>query len=415
MPPRLTRLLPALLALAALPAAAQPGPPQPLPEALASVRQPLALTAAGPARLSGPGADTLRAALAQARTVVLGEQHGTREVPAVMAALCQAMAPDLRLLALESGPTAIEQLEPLLRAPDRAARMARWTARHPAGVAFLDLDADSDAAADCLRSAPAARPSGIDQEFVGAGLLLLDALAERLPGDAAVETLRRREAAADARARRSGNPRGLLLLSATPADLAPLEAAAAASGDARVRHLFDRLAESAAIYRLSRTDGPASNARRALLLKRSLRAARPDGGGRALVRVGAWHGYKGVNPLNQRDLGNWIAEDADGRGETSLHILVTGASGATSVFGGYARPVRTERVDARNDRNLAWLAPALPAPGTTGWQLHDLRPLRHRRLAGLTPEWRRLLDGYDLLLVIPTVTPSRGVVPDATP
>lgn len=57
---------------------------------------------------------------------------------------------------------------------------------------------------------------------------------------------------------------------------------------------------------------------------------------RVLLKFGDWHVYKGINPLRQRDLGNFVAELADGRNGASLHILVLGAKGTHALYAGYA-------------------------------------------------------------------------------
>jgi len=128
------------------------------------------------------------------------------------------------------------------------------------------------------------------------------------------------------------------------------------------------------------------------------------------VRLGAFHLYKGVNPLGQRDLGNWIAEALDAEDKpSSLHILAVSAKGTQAGFGGYARPFRSEAYDASANDQTRWLAPALAAQTTAEWTLFDLRKLRHQRLSGVTPEWRRALDGYDLLVVMKKVTASARI------
>jgi hypothetical protein len=59
------------------------------------------------------------------------------------------------------------------------------------------------------------------------------------------------------------------------------------------------------------------------------------------------------------------------------------------------------------------LAGVLPifeaAAGNETWSLFDLRPLRPRgaSLSAGTPEFQRLLHGFDFVLIIPLGTPSR--------
>lgn len=386
---------------------------QPLPlaltDALVAARTTLIISPQG---IAGDGAPVLRDAVLATPFVGIGEDHGTREIPEFMAALCREMATSLGGLALEVGPTVVEQLEPILRSADRKQRMADWSRRYPTSAAFLDIEADNAAAADCLAVAPSTKLIGLDQEFIGSAGMVLDAiLAARLTQNArrVVQDARTAERAAEDLARASGDPSPLMLISATPERMMMIGAAIKEGGDERAQNLFNRLFESVAIYRLANAGNPEGNAVRATLMKTTLRSHMPIKG-KVIARLGAVHLYKGVNPLSQLDLGNWIAENLDGeRKPASLHILVAGAKGTQAAFDGFARPFRSEPHDAISTASTRWLAPALGAQVQTGATLFDLRQLRHRRLQGVTPEWRRVIDGYDMLVIIPHVTASPSV------
>ena len=170
---------------------------------------------------SGPGWSLILERAAKARFIAVGEDHLTREVPAFVGALCEAVAPQgLAAMAVEAGPEATEVVQAGLRAPDRAARMAAFTARYPDAIAFLDIDAENALAARCAKAS--ANPSfqlwGLDQEFFGAGGWLLDRiLKEPLSpkARAAVTALRAEEAADAAKAEASGDPSKLFIFSAS--------------------------------------------------------------------------------------------------------------------------------------------------------------------------------------------------------
>jgi len=362
--------------------------------------------------LGGQGGTVVREAIRSSSTIAIGEEHGTNEIPRFVSAICDALGPQLSLLALEVGPTAAERLDGPLRAKDREAKMKTFSERDPASAAFLELTADSASAAHCLEHAPHARLAGVDQEFIGAGRMLLDAISRsRLSSKArrAVAVLQAAERAGAEKAKVSGDPSSLLMLSADPSALKSARLAIAEGGDARARMLFGRLEESVMIYRLNSAGDAEANARRARLLKRSMKSARPKTG-RVLVKMGSLHLYKGTNPLGQRDLGNWITEDADGaRQPASLHIMVVTGKGQRAAFGGYARPLQAETYTTVNDRGSAWLAPALAAQVPGDWTVFDLRQLRVAKITDVSADWRRLIDGYDLLVVIPVATATHGV------
>jgi hypothetical protein len=114
--------------------------------------------------------------------------------------------------------------------------------------------------------------------------------------------------------------------------------------------------------------------------------------------------YKGFNPLHQRDLGNYIAELADGQGSTSLHICVLGAKGTHRMYGGYDRPTKLETFVMDEDHDYRWLKPAIDNQLPNAWTLYDLRKLRFQPLGSVDADMERLIYGYDLLIIVPELT-----------
>jgi len=121
----------------------------------------------GQSDLRGPGATTLIAAVNQARYVLIGEAHFSREIPRFTVALCHMMAPQgLRAMAVETGPEAARIVDANLRRPDRIARLSGFMRVHPDAMAFQNGRDESDMAAACAREAgPAFQVWGLDQEF----------------------------------------------------------------------------------------------------------------------------------------------------------------------------------------------------------------------------------------------------------
>ena len=394
--------------IGAAPAATPAKPPPPsIGERLAANRHTLQLS---DGKLSGDGAALLAVAVNDARIVALGEDHLTREVPAFAAALCDLMAPELAATVVEAGPVATAEVARSLRAPDRLARMAAFNARYHNGIAFLDTRADNDFAAHCAAVArnPAYRTIGIDQEFVGSAGLLIDRILATPLSPAArrvVVTLRADERRGADQAKASGDPSTLLLLADSASRIAAARAAIERGGNAEAKRLIGGLAESQMIYAKNSSGAKDSNLVRALLMKRQYAATAPARG-KILMKFGDWHLYKGVNPLGERDIGNFVAEQSDVAGRPSLHILMLGVRGVHASFGGYYRPLGREPFKMTDDKDYHWLADAVQAQASTGWTLFDLRPLRHVGIASLSPDWKRAIDGYDLLLLVPEFTPS---------
>ncbi|MBI1683902.1 TraB/GumN family protein [Caulobacter hibisci] len=420
----LSGILLATLGAFATSAVAQEATPSPFPSRLAQAIAPLDVNPDG---LSGAGALVLSEAVAASRYVLIGETHHTREIPALTTQICRLMAPSgLTAMAIETGPEAARVVDSAMRSEDREARIADFVRTHPDGIAFFNGRDEVRMAGDCAATAgPKFKLWGLDQEFLGSsGPLLQEMLASR-PGPlarAALTGLAAQDREATAAALASGSPFDLFLLSAKQDDLDQAAAAVARDGGARVRYLFGLLTETRAIYQASQSGQGDANGRRARLMKRTFAAHLAENpGARVLLKFGANHAYKSLNPLNQRDLGAYVAERAEGEGVSALHIIVLGARGSVAVYGGVGRPAVVRSFDRVDDKGSDWrkdatLAKAADAaPGS--WMLVDLRMLRTKSLLASAPaEWRDLALGYDIAILAPTFTASSvlGVEKPAT-
>lgn len=341
---------------------------------------------------------------------MIGEDHGTREIPAFVSAICGMVSPDrLSGYAVEAGPVAVAELAPMLKSPGRAERVGEFARTYPNAVAFLDIAEDNEAAASCAKASSRRdfRLIGADQEFIGAGLFLLDRiLATKLSGEArrAIGVLRTKEATAVAAARVSGDPSKLLMLAAPQTDLDQAEGALARGGNAQAKRIFAGLRKSRAIYSAK---GNPSNTLRASLLKQNFAAAMPASG-TIVARFGALHAYKGFNPLQNLDLGNFLAEQAEREGARSLHIAILGVRGQHATFAGLGKPFAASNYVLADEDLLRWFAEAGSRQLPGGWTLFDLRTLRHARIQAIEPEWQRAINGIDLLIVIPQTTAARS-------
>ncbi len=363
--------------------------------------------------LSGDGGALVANAVRNARIVALGEDHFTREVPQFGEALCNLMADDLAALVLETGPIATADLAPLLKSHDGERQVAAFTTRYPNGVAFLDSRSDSAFASHCAQVSRNSRYKliGVDQEFLGsAGLIIDHILKTKLSPQARKEmvALSADERTTAARARGTGDPSDLLLDSISDARIAEVRRVLALGASSEARQMFDALAESHDIYAKNWVGAWDSNLVRSNLMKRLFVAQAPRTG-RVLLKFGDFHLYKGVGPLGLRDLGNYVAELADGEGRPSLHILMLGAQGVRATFGGYGRPYGREPFKMVDDPDYRWLRPVVDSLLPGGWTVFDLRPFRQTRIADLDTDWRRTINGYDLLVVVPELTPSATV------
>jgi hypothetical protein len=368
-------------------------------------------------KLSGAGAPILETAISQADFVLIGEDHITREIPRFTAAVCDAMGASggLSAVAFESSPAVADFVQESLASPDPFGKMTDLQKRYPDSTAVLGVKDENDLAAHCAGVAHRSgfRIWGLDQEFVGSAGWILARMVAAGPGPtarAAILQLQATERANEEEARKTGDPSKLFLFAVPAADLERAGAALEKDGNAATRAAFHQLTESREIYLENASGSSDSNARRARLMKHNFLAYYQAAGGpakpqRVLLKFGDWHLYKGINPLHERDLGNFVAEFADGRNSTSLHIMVLGAKGTHALFTGYARPLKFEPFVMDQDDDYRWLKPVIDAQKTGSWTLYDLRKLRFKHL-DLNVDWERAIYGYDLLVIIPELTPA---------
>jgi hypothetical protein len=287
---------------------------------------------------------------------------------------------------------------------------------HPDAMAFQNGRDESDMAARCAALAgPRFQMWGLDQEFFGASGFLLEQMLAARPGPVArvaIQKLSSIDRATAAAALASGSVGDLLIYKVTDQQMADAAAAVKHDGGKRVAELFNSLAETRAIFLGQNTDSYASNGQRARLMKRTLedRFAASLEPARVLFKFGDVHAAKGVNGLDQRDLGNFVAERAEGKGATSLHIAVYGGKGIHALYAGVGRQVRTEPFVLMDNADYVWLKDALTLRDEAGagaqWMLMDLRTLRARPPADLPTAWRKKIYEYDMLVVAPELTPS---------
>lgn len=359
--------------------------------------------------LSGPGAAPLLQASRQAQYVLLGENHGIAEVAKFSSAYFNALAPaGFTTLVTENGAVMASTLEGMLKRPDAVAAIARFNAANPDAIAFYAMREEAEMLTGfALAAGPRFEQWGIDQEFVGAAKYLISQMLAQPVNPAArakLEALRQMEAVAYQKAVATGNPLEYLMLSASDEELASLRPLLAAPKEKTALGLLDALLESRAIYQKSASQVPGdrdlSNRMRLTLLKRTL-VTRLDAQERKLVvKLGANHAYKGVNPLNNRDVGNFLAERAEGQGRTSLHLIVLAAKGKQLRFAGAGKPHQQAPIE--QDSSAFKL---LASAGATdnSWSLFDLRSLRPglRKLAAGDIDVFNLINGYDFALIIP--------------
>lgn len=157
--------------------------------------------------------------------------------------------------------------------------------------------------------------------------------------------------------------------------------------------------------RMSKETRPAAQRRRELLMKQQfLEHYREGNPGKVLIRFGQSHLIRGLdNGRGISTLGNFIAEFAVTQNSTVFNVVVFGAGGEYRLMG------RTFSADQRQDElAFAWLASQAKTESTV-FDMRPLRPLLHALAAGKRTALEESLmywaDSYDAIICYKKVTP----------
>jgi hypothetical protein len=370
-------------------------------------------------RLSGAGVPVLRGAIEQAQFVLIGEDHGIAQIPELVGAVCDILGPQgFHTMAIETGPLAAGELQRWLATPSTAqTRLIEFERKFPNAIAFYDMREENDLLSRCARAAGkrALNLWGIDQEFLGASKLILTRILETRPGPRAAEAAKRllnENERVDAEAAASGK---IFTTTVRDEDLASLKRLLQAEGSGASQSLVEALIQTHEIYALNRAGRTyESNRQRALLMKSSFERKYMEAKGagsdapKVLFKFGLYHMYRGFNPLNSLEIGNHVAELAEGLGRQSVHIAVVAARGSKLAFTAFGQPFEPRSFSEIEgaDASLTFLKPMADNLAGSGWTLFDLRELRKNIGLIDSAELRRMVVGFDLLVIIPEAKPS---------
>jgi hypothetical protein len=377
-------------------------------------------------QLSGTGLPVLQKALANAQFVLIGEDHGISQIPEFASAVCNLIGPQgFHTMAIETGPLAASELQQWITRDSGRADLVNFEKKFPESIAFYNFQEEYDLLSHCASSAQGGKFQlwGLDQELMGSSGLILTRILETHPGKQAADTTQRlllKNNEAYAVAAKSGSPGDIFMMTVSDAELNNLRDLLRKEGNPSSVALINALIKSRDIYQQNMSSsGYESNRERALLMKSNFvndynQATQAEGAPpKVLFKTGAWHMYKGINPLRNNDMGNFVTELADGQGTTSLHIMILGVKGSQLRFAGIGRPYQPGDFNLAEDKDsdFLFLKPMFDNLETTGWTMFDLRGFRKgfRSLEPVDKEMERLIFGYDLLVLIPNATPSKQI------
>jgi len=373
-------------------------------------------------QLSGTGAAVMLSAIAQSRFVVVGEDHGLAQTPELAGAVCHAAGSErFHAMAIEEGPLAAAQLETWTLRREGPDQVAAFEKTFPESINVYNAREEFEMLQQCAGAAQGDfHLWGLNQEMLGAGGLVLSRILDSRLGETArpaMQQLLRKNDDALRKARQSGSITDLFMLSADDQDLARAGAIVQRDGSPEARSLFASLVESHEINRVSPADYDNARRRERLMktrfaaeYARALRAgAAPP---RVLLKFGAYHIYRGINPVGGHGIGAFVSELAEGQGAQSLHIRVVAVKGSQPIHPRVGAPAQLMPFNLEDGPRMQYLKPLLSNRLPSDWTLFDLRPLRRdfNALGGAAnAELATLVFGIDMLVVVPDGRPSTEI------
>jgi hypothetical protein len=370
--------------------------------------------------LAGPGADLLIAEGKKSQFFLIGEDHGGRETAAFAAALYAALRPaGYTHLAVEAGPITGERMEAMAASGGLAAIEA-FDKSHPFTLPFFMWREEADYLALAVAANRGAAKRviwGLDQEFATSEGFHFDRLAavatteeqKRLASE-----MKARSVAGYGRMVAEHNPTVSFMMTATPADFDAL--AAAFRGNAEATRVVAELRESADIYQAwMKRKGFESNEQRAVLMKRNFNrdyaeaVAAGEKTPRVMMKFGASHMIRGLSFSSVYDLGTYLPDLAIAHGQQTFQVLLIAPKGHINAYFPFSQnPTDREKpYHPSDDAPQLDATPLFEAAVPNEWTVIDLRPLRPKADAlKVDPTLKRILFGFDAVVIIPEVHPS---------
>lgn len=373
-----------------------------------ATRNRYALSQNGP-QFSGAGWEKLRQDIRQSQFVLVGEDHGTAQIPAFTAAVAREFKPAVYVAEID--PYQAQDLTRLAAQPGLPTAVEH---QYPFGLTFYSW-AEEFELARSLR-AQQVPIIGLDQVGYFSPGPFFARLAEQAQSPVAKAYLRGRSVAYQAQDRAAMlHGTSKFSIYQRPAALDSLRTITRPESPA-VRQMVQDFIASAAIFEAQRT-GAGGHQERINLMKHNLlqgltayqRPGQPVP--KLLFKFGAIHMSRGISLLSGvYDVGNLVLNLADAQDQQSLHVLIAGRQG-TKVHG--FNPVDfSKNVAPYSNAKEAFVQP-FPVPANDpSWQVFDLRPLRKAllrdKLKVASQDLAIILLGYDYVILIPETTASHN-------
>ena len=350
---------------------------------------------------AGPGWEFLSRRVAEARYVLVGEDHFTNEIPLFVEAVAEVEP--FEAFYIEVDPWSTRIIERSILQLETSERQA-FRREYGDLYSFYALEPEYRLLKKLVEGGAALL--GSDQVVMYADRLIFQDWLAKTDNERAraiyerVVTESRQHL--EAFLEHPEEPKFSEIYFMTPAFSADLESLSQLRLSDEEHAIIDAMQRSVDIY------ATLSHRKRVQLIKHHLMADYPRWiGKRTLFKYGANHLARGESFLTVEDIGNLVANLAEAHYQESFHVMILGESGAqASPFRGFPdSPVNPEGF------YLKHLQPFFRLTPEGNWSVFDLVPLRRAlekgELALDNTNLIRSLKGFDALVLIPAVTPAR--------
>jgi hypothetical protein len=353
--------------------------------------------------LAGPGLEFLLKATSSAQFVAVGEPHNAKEVPELTTLLFNSLHKHhgYNYLALEQDPVMARMVSepPVVGNREHVVSLAN---KYPNAFTFItDQDLEMIWQAGEVSGAKGNRIWGLDQVF--GPIHVLDRLSKFAPN---VDVRRRTQKLIEV-LRQNEVERVKKLERYTMANVGDMEELQKLLSEyqpkkgSEAEFLVSQMMLSARVYKNNRRAGEGQitgfdsnyereeNMKSLFMLEYRKAQSAGERSPKVLLKFGHYHSIRGRSWSNVLSLGNFVSEFAKSNGMDSFHLslYINNASGKYGVLSSYS--------------DFKPLADAAPHDK---WTVIDLRPLRNYahagKLTGLNPEMRRIIFGFDAVLMI---------------
>lgn len=361
-------------------------------------------------RLSGSGMPVIQQAIDESQFLLVGEEHGMREVSAFTSVLFhEATAHGYEHLCIETDPHAASNLEKLAKKGNDA--MVSFLNEYPNSIPFYYAKEEFLMLQQVVGhfNQKDSVIWGVDQVYMTMPRYLFKLLEQ----EAQNENAKRVASEYFNRAvkqygiyEETKNPKELMMVVLNDADFEKLYDAFGSSISAKAKKILGDIQATQKIYMHWMKGEPYLNNRvRSQLMKKQFMEYYKQTGSKGdlpkvVLKFGANHTYRGFSPPNQLDLGNMVYELAEMNGSQAVSFHLNAIKGQAQGFTGEARSF-----DYSENLNPIIKQVLENKIKEDSWLLIDMRPLRSILKKDELEKIEELVFSYDFWIYIPEALP----------